>query len=114
MGVHGSQRAGRPASSTYDGDQPAEAGAAVVMARSGVGSAGGSVVTLRAPSRLAAQIAFSSDNGKLWIALRPAAGAPGVKGNIVTLSEVLGSSGYLIVKQQQSPQQNSNDQGTSK
>jgi Flp pilus assembly protein CpaB len=64
---------------------------------SGVTSSG-SVVTLRLPSRMAAKVAFSSDNGKVWVVLRSPAGAPKVNSAPVGLSDVIGSDYYLIKK----------------
>jgi len=50
---------------------------------------GASDVSLRVDDVKAAQIAFSSDNGKLWLALRPSAGAKAVKPGIVTVETLL-------------------------
>jgi pilus assembly protein CpaB len=46
-------------------------------------------VTLRVSDEQAAQIAFSSDNGKIWIVLRPRAGADPTYPDLVTLETVL-------------------------
>jgi Flp pilus assembly protein CpaB len=50
---------------------------------------GASDVSLRVDDVKAAQIAFASDNGKLWLALRPSAGAKSVKPGIVTVETLL-------------------------
>jgi len=50
---------------------------------------GASDVSLRVDDVKAAQIAFSSDNGKVWLALRPSAGAKAVKPGIVTVETLL-------------------------
>jgi Flp pilus assembly protein CpaB len=46
-------------------------------------------VSLRVNDVKAAQIAFASDNGKLWLALRPSAGAKSAKPGIVTVETLL-------------------------
>jgi Flp pilus assembly protein CpaB len=46
-------------------------------------------VTLRVDDVKAAQIAFASDNGKVWLALRPSAGAKSAKPGIVTVETLL-------------------------
>jgi Flp pilus assembly protein CpaB len=50
---------------------------------------GASDVSLRVDDVKAAQLAFASDNGKLWLALRPSAGAKSVKPGIVTVETLL-------------------------
>ena len=40
-------------------------------------------------------VAFSADYGKLWIVLRPPAGAPGVNRSLITLTSVLGGSEFI-------------------
>jgi Flp pilus assembly protein CpaB len=50
---------------------------------------GTSDVSLRVDDVKAAQLAFASDNGKLWLALRPSAGAKSVKPGIVTVETLL-------------------------
>lgn len=50
---------------------------------------GASDVSLRVDDVKAAQIAFASDNGKLWLALRPSAGAKSAKPGIVTVETLL-------------------------
>jgi Flp pilus assembly protein CpaB len=53
-------------------------------------SAGGSAnVGLRVTDAQAANLAFASDNGKLWLAIRPATGAKASPPNIVTLETLL-------------------------
>jgi hypothetical protein len=46
-------------------------------------------VTLRASAQEATELAFAADNGKLWIVLRPAAGAREVKPSLVSANSVL-------------------------
>jgi Flp pilus assembly protein CpaB len=46
-------------------------------------------VSLRVDDVDAAQLAFASDNGKLWLALRPSAGAKASKAGIVTVETML-------------------------
>jgi Flp pilus assembly protein CpaB len=53
------------------------------------GGSGTSDVSLRVDDVKAAQLAFASDNGKLWLALRPSAGAKSVKPGIVTVETLL-------------------------
>jgi Flp pilus assembly protein CpaB len=55
----------------------------------GAGSADKSNVTLRVSDQDAARIAFSSENGKLWVILRPKAGAEPTAPDLVTLETVL-------------------------
>jgi Flp pilus assembly protein CpaB len=50
---------------------------------------GASDVSLRVNDVEAAQLAFASDNGKLWLALRPSAGAKSAKPGIVTVETLL-------------------------
>jgi len=51
--------------------------------------AGNGVVTLRAPMREAAQLAYAADNGHLWFVLRPASGAKTVNPGIVNAQTLL-------------------------
>ncbi len=46
-------------------------------------------VSLRVDDLEAAQLAFASDNGKLWLALRPSAGAKASRRDIVTVETML-------------------------
>ena len=46
-------------------------------------------VSLRVDDLEAAQLAFASDNGKLWLALRPSAGAKASRRDIVTIETLL-------------------------
>ena len=46
-------------------------------------------VSLRLDDRTAAKIAFASDNGKVWLALRPSAGAKASRPDIVTAETLL-------------------------
>jgi Flp pilus assembly protein CpaB len=61
-----------------------------------LGSSGGvasssrtNTVSLRLSDDEAAKVAWSSDNGKVWLALRPAAGAKAARPNIVTAETLL-------------------------
>jgi Flp pilus assembly protein CpaB len=64
---------------------------ASAAAKTSVGTQGNTTVSLRMTDAQAAKVAFASDNGKVWLALRPAvnakASAPGL---VTTESEVLG------------------------
>jgi Flp pilus assembly protein CpaB len=55
----------------------------------GIGQNGPSNVTLRVTPEEAAELAFASDNGKVWLVLRPASGAPLAKPGIVTVETML-------------------------
>jgi pilus assembly protein CpaB len=60
---------------------------------SGLGNSASPSITLKATSLQAANLAFASDNGKLWYVLRPPSGATAPSPNIVTLeTELLGLS----------------------
>lgn len=58
-------------------------------ATAGVGGAQSVPITLRMTEKDAADVAFSSDNGLIWIVLRPPAGAEPTTPDIVTLETVL-------------------------
>lgn len=62
-------------------DAPAAGGAA--------GGASTANVVLRADYQQAAELAWASDNGKLWIVLRPRGGAPITKPGVVTAESLL-------------------------
>jgi Flp pilus assembly protein CpaB len=53
------------------------------------GSSAGSAITLRVGDATAARLAFATDNGKIWIVLRPGAGAADSGVDTVTLGAVL-------------------------
>jgi Flp pilus assembly protein CpaB len=53
------------------------------------GSSGKTNVSLGVDDLKAAEVAFASDNGKLWLALRPSAGATASRPDIVTVETVL-------------------------
>lgn len=53
------------------------------------GGAQGTNVTLRVKDDDAAKIAFAADNGKVWIVLRPRAGAEATRPDLVTIETVL-------------------------
>jgi Flp pilus assembly protein CpaB len=56
---------------------------------SGVGTTGTSTVSLRVNDQQAAELAFASDNGKVWLSLRPATGAKASRPSLVTLETLL-------------------------
>ncbi len=62
---------------------------AVNGARGGVGPAGGSTVSLKVDDVQAAKLAFASDNGKVWLALRPPSGAKASRPDVVTAETIL-------------------------
>jgi Flp pilus assembly protein CpaB len=55
----------------------------------GAGATDRSNVTLRVSDEQAAHIAFATENGKVWVVLRPSAGAEPSAPDIVTLETVL-------------------------
>jgi pilus assembly protein CpaB len=57
----------------------------------GIGSTGTTTkeIVLRVPEEDAPEVAFASDNGKLWLNLRPAAGAKQHTPSLVTLDRIL-------------------------
>jgi Flp pilus assembly protein CpaB len=55
----------------------------------GAGQATTSDLTLRVDDHQAAQLAFASDNGKVWIVLRPRAGAQPTRPDLVTVETLL-------------------------
>jgi len=61
------------------------------------GDQGGSVVTLRMAGRQAAQLAFASDNGKVWMVLRPPTGAVENSTSPVTLKTLMTSGKAPII-----------------
>lgn len=61
------------------------------------GGQAGSVVTLRMIGRQAAQLAFASDNGKVWMVLRPPTGAVENSTSPVTLKNLMASGQAPIV-----------------
>jgi Flp pilus assembly protein CpaB len=65
--------------------------APVSARRTGVSTGGGSTqnVVIQVPADMAAQIAFSSDNGKIWLVKRAKAGAKNANDGIVSLQNVL-------------------------
>jgi Flp pilus assembly protein CpaB len=65
-------------------DAPEEALAAGVAA-----GQNGTSVTLRLTDAEAAEVAFSSENGKVWVALRPQTGAEPTSPDLVTLETIL-------------------------
>jgi Flp pilus assembly protein CpaB len=64
--------------------------APVAGARSGgVGASGTRNVVLQVPNDKAAELAFSSDNGKIWLVERPKAGARQTSPSIVSIDTIL-------------------------
>jgi Flp pilus assembly protein CpaB len=61
----------------------------VLVLTAPVGGAAGANVVLRAPDQKAAELAFAADQGKLWLLLRPQAGARDTDVSMVTLETVL-------------------------
>jgi Flp pilus assembly protein CpaB len=61
----------------------------VEKASTGVGASATTNVTLRATNEQAEKLAFGSDNGKIWLVLRPAAGAKRAKPGLVTVETML-------------------------
>jgi Flp pilus assembly protein CpaB len=55
----------------------------------GGGAGGGGAVILRAPETVAAQMAFTAENGKIWISARPQAGAKQSPPSITTIDTIL-------------------------
>ena len=60
----------------------------LVLGTPGAGGSSGNVI-LRAKGPQAAELAFASDNGKLWLVLRPASGARPVNPGLVTAGRLL-------------------------
>jgi Flp pilus assembly protein CpaB len=60
-----------------------------------IGSKGGSIggstsnISLKVNDTQAAELAFASENGKLWLSLRPSSGAPSVRPGLVTVESIL-------------------------
>jgi Flp pilus assembly protein CpaB len=69
--------------------------------RGTMGGAGSQSVVLRATDAQAAKLAFASDNGKVWLVLRPKVGAKDSKARIVDQRGVLLSS--IAAQPQQTP-----------
>src|SRR3954452_18240399 len=61
----------------------------VEKAGGGGGGGGDTNGTLCAPPTMAAELAFTAENGKLWLVLRPAAGAKDVDPRVVTADALL-------------------------
>jgi Flp pilus assembly protein CpaB len=55
----------------------------------GVLASGSTNVTMKVTDQQAADLAFASDNGKIWLALRPSAGATSSPPNIVSVETLL-------------------------
>jgi Flp pilus assembly protein CpaB len=54
-------------------------------------------LTVRVTGDLAAQLAFASDNGKIWFVLRPPAGATNTRPSSVTLDSLLSGAPTITV-----------------
>jgi Flp pilus assembly protein CpaB len=63
----------------------------------GLGSSSTSKVLLRLTDKQAADLAFASDNGKVWLSLRPGAGAESSPPSLVTVETVLLGTSPLTV-----------------
>jgi Flp pilus assembly protein CpaB len=61
----------------------------VPVVRLTAGGSGGNEVSLKVNDVQAAQLAFATDNGKLWLAVRPASGAKASRPTIVTAETLL-------------------------
>lgn len=61
----------------------------IKSAKGGVGGTGASNVSLQVDDVQAGKLAFATDNGKLWLALRPSAGAKPSRPTIVTAETLL-------------------------
>jgi Flp pilus assembly protein CpaB len=55
----------------------------------GIGGSGNANIVLRADHQQAADLAFASDNGRLWLVLRPAAKTPATPPSLVTIETLL-------------------------
>lgn len=66
-------------------------------ASSGPGSSGGTNVVLRVKPAQAENVAFASDNGRLWLVLRPTSGAKPAKPRLVTVESLLFGQRPLVV-----------------
>jgi Flp pilus assembly protein CpaB len=55
----------------------------------GLGGGGGSLVGLQVTDKQAANLAFASDNGRIWLTLRPASGAKPTKPDLVTVETLM-------------------------
>ncbi|HET8537490.1 MAG TPA: Flp pilus assembly protein CpaB [Solirubrobacteraceae bacterium] len=56
---------------------------------SGAGTGANADVTLRVNADMATKVAFAADNGKLWVVLRPAAGAKDPSASVVSVNSLL-------------------------
>jgi Flp pilus assembly protein CpaB len=78
--------------------------APIAGARSGgVGASGTRNVVLQVPDAKAAEVAFSSDNGKIWLVERPKAGARQTSPSIVSIDTILFGTKPLRVNTQANP-----------
>jgi Flp pilus assembly protein CpaB len=55
----------------------------------GLGGGGGTGVGLKVTDKQAANLAFASDNGRIWLTLRPASGAKPTKPDLVTVETLM-------------------------
>jgi Flp pilus assembly protein CpaB len=71
----------------------------ITQGGAGLGAGSQSNVGLRLTLPQAAKVAFASENGKVWLALRPAAGAPKLPPSLVTIeTSLLGVSPVIILR----------------
>jgi Flp pilus assembly protein CpaB len=61
----------------------------VSSTKSGLGGTGSSNVSLYVNAQQAAELAFASDNGKIWLSLRPSSGATDTRPGLVTAETIL-------------------------
>lgn len=69
-------------------------------APSGRGDAGGEELVVRVEDALAPKLAFTAEYGKVWVALRPAAGAKDVRPDVVTIESILFGVKPIVVNRQ--------------
>jgi Flp pilus assembly protein CpaB len=60
-----------------------------VSTSSGLGGSNAAQVTLKTTSYQAEELAFASDNGKIWLTLRPPTGARAAAPSLVTVETLL-------------------------
>src|SRR6266545_491406 len=64
---------------------------------SGLGATSTTKVLLKLTDKQAGNLAFASDEGKVWLSLRPGAGATSTPPSLVTVGTVLGTAPPLLV-----------------
>jgi Flp pilus assembly protein CpaB len=60
-----------------------------IGSKSGTIGGGTSNISLKVNDRQAAELAFASENGKIWLSLRPSSGSPAVRPGLVTVESIL-------------------------